>query len=339
MTPYARRPCGKLASLRFKDTEVALESYQHSVELDPGSWEAWSQIAYLLERRGDHIAATEAAKKALAIGTSRHNENALAAGYSVLGTIEADAGRINAAKEFLEKARGYFLAAGSKAEYAKATNNLARLYFSDGNYDAARRYYDEALTFDNDASNERGAAADYEGIAEILFEQQEYEKALDYFKKSLAISENIDDRHQAALALSGMGRVYQDRGRADLDNAKAAFLRALELEQQLDNQLSQAYIIGSLANLERVRHDYGEAESRYLEAIRIAKEVSPFAEAVLQRGIGRVYLEHKNFNLALDSFRRALDIDRALKRPRYVALDQSWIGAVYSALQQQSYAC
>ena len=206
----------------------------------------------------------------------------------MLGTIESGAGQINTAKEFLEKARGYFLAAGSKVEYARVTNNLARLYFSDGNYDAARRYYDEALTFDNDVSNERGAAADYEGIAEILFEQQEYEKALDYFKKSLAINESIDDRHQAALALSGMGRVYQDRGRADLDNAKAAFLRALELEQQLGNQLSQIYIIGSLADLARVRHDYSEAESRYLEAIRIAREVSPFAEAVQRREFGRV---------------------------------------------------
>ena len=41
----------------YKDTQASLATYQQSVLLDPDSWEAWGQIAYLLERSGDHAGA------------------------------------------------------------------------------------------------------------------------------------------------------------------------------------------------------------------------------------------------------------------------------------------
>lgn len=321
----------------YKDTQIAVKAYQESLTLDPNSWHAWSQLAYLLAREGDHASATAAAQKAVSIGSSSQDANALAAGYAALGYIEASAGGADAAEALLEKARGNFLASGSKVEYAAATNNLARLNFSQGNFQTATQLYEEALRYDADADNKRGVAADYVGLAQVFIELRQFDKARDYLDKALAINESIDDLHQTALTLSALGTLYEDKG--DLDAAKPYFVRALGLEKQLGNKLPQAYILGSLAKLARLTHNYDEAQTKYIEAIGIAKDVSPFAEAVQQRGIGTLYFEQKKSIAAIDAFRRAVEIDRDLKRKKYLALDLTSLGWVYGSLDQTAEAC
>jgi tetratricopeptide (TPR) repeat protein len=325
----------------FKNPKTALQLYQQSVDLDPNSWQAWSQIGFLLERRGDREGAANAANKALEIGRRMSDPNAMGSAYNVLGMIQHNLGRFENARDLFEKARGQFLTAGSKLEYARVTNNLARAYYAEGEYEPAKRYYEEALSYDTNAKNEQGVAADYLGLAEVLATQEQHERALDYFSKSLAISEKIKDLHRVALALSGMGKVYQNRRSAgDLDKAKGSLLRALQIQQELGNELAVSYQLAALGSLARTRGEYQEAENYYLEAIKRTKTIgNTFAEAVHQRGVGRTYLEWGKFIPALDSFRRALVIDRELNLAQYVARDQIWLGRAFRKLQQNQEAC
>ena len=329
----------------YKDTQASLATYQQSVLLDPDSWEAWGQIAYLLERSGDHAGAVSAAQKAVDIGTKAADIKALGLGYGALGYIEANAGRIDSARPLLEKARGYFLAAGSKPEYALATNNLARIDFSDGNFDEAIRYYEEALETDIQINNQRGIAADYAGLAQVYSERgresKQYDKALEYFAKSIAANESVGDPHQTAIALSGMANVYRNRrAPGDLDKAKEACIRALALEKQIDNRSAQVVVLGDLAEIAQANQDFNEAEARYAEAIQTATTFKlPFLEGSSQRGLGTLYLDQKKLIPALDAFRRALQLDKDLKRQKWVALDQSWVGVTYDALEQKTEAC
>jgi tetratricopeptide (TPR) repeat protein len=209
----------------FNDTAASLAAYRQSVELDPTSWEAWGQIAILLERTGDHEGAAAAANKVLQIGKEKQDQKTLGVGYGALAYIEANAGRKDNARPLLEKSRGNFLAAGSKLEYAAATNNLARLEFSEGNFEEAIRYYEEALATDTAIDNQRGVASDYSGLAEVYFELEEdsshYDKALEYYEKSIAANQSIGDPHQAAMALSGKCNIYLERREVgDLEKAK-----------------------------------------------------------------------------------------------------------------------
>jgi tetratricopeptide (TPR) repeat protein len=156
----------QIALLEFySDTQASLADYRKSVEYDSGSWEAWGQIANLLERSGDHDGATTAAQKVVDIGTKDNDLNALGVGNAALGYVEANQGNIDAARSHLDKARGYFLAAGSKREYAAATNNVARLDFFERHPEDARREYEDALSVDTAINNPRGIAADYAGLA------------------------------------------------------------------------------------------------------------------------------------------------------------------------------
>jgi tetratricopeptide (TPR) repeat protein len=335
----------QIALLEFhSNTKVALATYQQAAALDPSSWEAWGQIAYLLERSSNHADATAAAQKAVDIGTRTHDMNALGMGYGALGYIAANAAHVDDARSYLDKARGNFLAAGSKLEYARVTTNLARLEFAQGNYDEATRYYQEALAIDTQFKNQRGIAADYSGLGAISLElgrrSDQYDEALDYFAKSAAANEGVGDPHQTALALSGSCGVYLDRrGPGDLDKASQACAQALKLEQQIDNRIPQVYITNLLAEIDGVKKDYAGAEAKYLEALRLAKTINPVSEAIAQRGLGMFYFGQTKFIPALDSFRRALEIDRELPQPKYVAVDQSWIGAVYNKLEQNADAC
>jgi tetratricopeptide (TPR) repeat protein len=335
----------QIALLEFyNNTKASLATYQQSVALDPDSWEAWGQIAYLLERSGDHAGATSAAQKAIDIGNKIHDMNALGSGYGALGYIAANAGRVDDARSFLDKARGNFLAAGSRLEYAQVTSNLARLEFSQGNYEDATRYFQEALSIDSQLNNQRGIAADYSGLGSISLEEGrdsgQFDEALDYFAKSAAANESVGDPHQAALALSGQCSVYLDRhGPGDIDKADHACAQALKLEQQIDNRVPQTIIMGLLAKIAEAKGDFIGAEAKYLEVIAIANSINPFSEAIAQRGLGMFYVAQGKFMPALDAFSRAVEIDRQLSLSKYAAVDQSWLGVVFNGLQRKKEAC
>jgi tetratricopeptide (TPR) repeat protein len=332
----ALRPAGLLAF--YKDTQIAINIYQQLLELDPNSWEAWSQIAYLYERQGNHADAKAAAQKIIDIGNTTHDPKALGAGYAALGYIEASAGRADTAKEFLEKARGNFLAAGAKVEFAKATNNLAQVNFSQGDYETATRLYEEALSYDSAAKNQRGVASDYVGLAQVLTTLNQADKALDYLNKALVINQDIDDFHQQALTLAAIGTINLNAG--NLDVAKMNFTSALKLEKSLGNLASQIFDTGVLAKIASLMNDFEGAESKYLEAIDMAKKGdSRFLEAVMQRGIGTLYSNQKKYPLAVAAFNRAIEIDHNLNQTKYQALDLKSLGWVFGQQDQKSEAC
>jgi tetratricopeptide (TPR) repeat protein len=329
----------------YKDTRASLAAYQQSVEFDPGSGEAWGQIANLLVRTGDFERATSAAQTVVKLGTENHDNNALGAGYAALGYIEASRGRKDQATPLLEKARGNFLAAGSYLQYAAATNNLASIAYSQGRFDEAIRNYEEALSKDTQINNPRGIAADYAGLGQVYLEQgrepRQFNKALEYFEKSVAANAGVGDPHQAALALSGKCSVYIARNEpGDLDKAKEACTNALSLEQQIENRSSEVFIMGSLAEIARLNHDLDAALKKYGEAIEMAKTFKlAFLEGSMQRGIGPVYSEQKKLVPALDAYRRAAEIDATLKLQIWLAYDKYWVGVTYTALGQKTDAC
>jgi tetratricopeptide (TPR) repeat protein len=325
----------------YRDTRASLAAYQQSVELDPGSWEAWSQIANLLQRTGESAGATSAAQKVVQIGTENHDSNALGAGYAALGYIEASHGRKDQAKPLLDKARGNFLAAESYLQYAAATNNLASVEFSEGNFEDAIRDYGEALAKDTQINNPRGIAADYAGLGQVYLGQENFDKALEYFEKSVSANAGVGDPHQAALVLSGECSVYIARnGTGDLDKAKDACTGALKLERQIENRSPEVFILGRLAEIARASQDPDAALKTYGEAIKIAKTFNlDFLEGSMQRGMGVVYFEQNKPVPALDSFRRAAEIDMRLNRQNWLAYDQYWIGKTYTALGQKADAC
>jgi tetratricopeptide (TPR) repeat protein len=325
----------------YRDTKASLAAYQQSVELDPGSWEAWSQIANLLQRTGDSAGATSAAQKVIQIGTENRDNNALGAGYAALGYVEASQGRKDLAKPLLNKARGNFLAAESYLQYAAATNNLASVEFSEGHFEDAIRDFGEALSKDIQINNPRGIAADYAGLGQVYLEQEEFDKALEYFEKSVSANAGVGDPHQAALALSGQCSVYIARSDAgDLDKAKDACTKALLLERRIENRSPEVFILGRLAEIARANHDPDVALKTYGEAIEIAKKFKlAFLEGSMQRGIGIVYFDQKKLVPALDSFSRAVKLDTALNRQIWVAYDKFWVGRTYAALGQKLDAC
>jgi len=241
----------------------------------------------------------------------------------------------------LDKARGYFLAAESYPQYAAATNSLGSIAFSEGHFAEAIRDYEDALSRDAQINNPRGIAADYAGLGNVYLEQADFDKALEYFGKSVTANTSVGDAHQAALALSGACSVYIARNDAgDLDKAKDACTKALLLERQIENRSPEVFILGRLAEIARANHDLDAAVKTYGEAIEIAKNFKfAFLEGSMQRGIGGVYFEQKKLMPALDSFRRAAQLDTALNRRIWIAYDQYWVGLTYTALDQKSDAC
>jgi tetratricopeptide (TPR) repeat protein len=331
----------------FKDTEASLATYRQAAELDPDNWEAWGQIANLLERTGNHADATDAAKKAIDIAQKSNDAMGLGIGYAALGYIAASQGDNSAAVAALQKARGYFLTSDAKQEYAQVINNLGRVNFAKRELDAAQRNFDEALQSNLEIKSARGVAADYIGLANVAQERgrekMEFGKALDYYEKAIAANDGVGDPHLAAMILSGKCMLYMSRNDdGDVAKARESCSSALNLEKQIDHRAAQVFIMGKLAEVERMDGQLDAAESKYLDAIGAAKAYNLQSQrATLYRGLGMLYHGREKWVPALDAFRSALEIDQtpSLQLQRYVPFDQSWIGTVYDAMGQRSDAC
>jgi tetratricopeptide (TPR) repeat protein len=331
----------------FKDTAASLAIYRQAAELDPDNWEAWGQIANLLERTGNHAEAADAAKKAIDIAQKSNDAKGLGIGYAALGYIAASQGDNSAAITALQKARGNFLTSDAKQEYAEATNNLGRVNFAKGELDTAQRNFEEALQFNLDIRNERGKAADYIGLANVAQERgrekNEFGKALEYYEKAMAANDGVGDPHLAAMILSGKCMLYLSRNEdSDLAKARESCGGALNLEKQIDHPAAQVFILGKLAEVERMDGQLDAAETKYLDAIGAAKAYNLQSQrAALYRGLGMLYHGREKWVPALDAFRSALALDQMpnAQLQRYIPFDQSWIGTVYDAMGQRADAC
>jgi tetratricopeptide (TPR) repeat protein len=321
----------------YKDTQGALNAYEESVKLDPDNWVAWYQIALLRERISP-ATAEQAAHKALDIAKRSGDANALGSACAAFGVIARDRGQFETAIDYFEKSRGYFLTVNAKASYALVTNSLARAYFADGHYDTAVRSYQDSLSTDTALANARGKANDFIGLGDVAVAQGKYPRAIEFYQSAITIGESLSDLYELGLAEAGISRAYEKQH--DLDNAQKFREKALADERQLQNPLGESYDEMGLGDLAVARGDHHDAEQDYKLANTIAiRARSPFAQAVSQRALAKLYLDENRPSDALALFQQAQRLDKGIDRARYAALDQLWIGQSYSRLSQNSKAC
>jgi tetratricopeptide (TPR) repeat protein len=337
--PQEVQALGWIGTLGFySDTKSALEAYQKIITLDPNNARALAKLAFLRDRLGMPAEAAAAADKARDIAAKEGDNSALGSAYAALGAISLRKGDYQLARGDLEQARTYFRDADAQQDFATATLGLARTYYSEqGDYDVAKKLYEEALDVFTKTQDDRGATSALLGLADIAVEKGDTDTARMNYADALNRTKRSDNLDQQALAWSGLGRISSRQ--QDFVTAEKDHKEALALRQELQDQLGVSYEYSSLAKIAVNRKKYAEAADYYLKAINSAKDISPFAEAVHQRGLGTVYYYQDQWPQALEAFNRALELDKKLKLSSYSAVDMRWIGELYRLLNQKPDAC
>ena len=162
------------------------------------------------------------------------------------------------------------------------------------------------------------AAQTYRDIGAIAFLSNTHE-ALTAWKRVTELAPND------AAAHIQLGHLYRRIG--ELETARAAFQRVLDLGNQLGDDVYLAVAYGNLGILEKVRGNVDTAEGYYKRSLDIEEALGRQEGMAAQYGnLGGVEQTRGNLDAAEVYYKRSLDIDEALGRREGMAINYGNLG-------------
>lgn len=139
-------------------------------------------------------------------------------------------------------------------------------------------------------------------LGEVSQELNQCEKALDYFRKAIELyADSPKHPSSKAWALAGLGSAYIKQKKyaeahEKLDEASQIFVSQEDLE-------GQAEILNRIGNLYSSQEEITKAESYYERSLNMIEE-----QPVPRYNLGLIELNRKNYDKALNYFRKALEL-------------------------------
>lgn len=134
-------------------------------------------------------------------------------------------------------------------------------------------------------------------IATHYLDEKEFKSAVDYLEKAYFIYRNSDKKTNEVLTLINLGEAYRLSG--NLDKAKEAFIKALELNKDLSNDIILGYSLGNLGMIYSSKEDYERAKENLTEAIKILSQLNDdYSVSIYLSELSLIYKKENNFNLA-----------------------------------------
>ncbi len=187
-----------------KDAATAIELYDQIVVSQQDSPKLWCERGVALHQQGQHAAAAESYRRALAL------DAAYAIAHNNLGVAQYHAGETEAAID------SFRAALSSQPSFVKAWLNLALLLFRGKRMQLGLESYRQVLT------TEPEQPVAWNGIGLVLAELRKFEDARNAFGRAIHARPNYAEAHyNLGFTLSNLG---------DFEGALRATKRALELD-------------------------------------------------------------------------------------------------------------
>lgn len=171
-----------------------------------------------------------------------YGENSILAS---LGKVELDNHNYLSAKDYLEKARAFFINYNDPAHLADMESNLGLAAYHLGNFDEALNYYEAALANIANIQGSRTLSNTYRGLGNLHATLKNFDKSIYFLKKALESAHKLGDVNTIMLSHEALAEAYYLNG--DLDQA----YKTAKQNQLLKDSVS------ALIN-DQMLHDLGE---------------------------------------------------------------------------------
>ena len=228
----------------------------------------------LLESRAwtvqDVPKAQAAAARALQVAKAQGSPVLVARSYGILcqtmgGTI-SDTQKI----QYCDAARQYARSAGNRDEVARASNDLAGVYFLQGRMEQAETMYREAFGIFRQTGDIDGIATTANNLGGVALLRGNLDEAARALSAAVTSFREQDDKDGVALALYNLGEVARRRG--DLKQAFADYEEGKTAAQEITDKSAIGYILTGVGDALLDRGDLDAARKSYEEALSLRKQ-------------------------------------------------------------------
>ena len=228
----------------------------------------------LLESRAWNVQdvpkAQAAAARALQVAKAQGSPVLVARSYGILcqtmgGTI-SDTQKI----QYCDAARQYARSAGNRDEVARASNDLAGIYFLQGRMEQAETMYREAFSIFRQTGDIDGIATTANNLGGVALLRGNLDEAARALSAAVTSFREQDDKDGVALALYNLGEVARRRG--DLKQAFADYEEGKTAAQEITDNSAIGYILTGVGDALMDRGDLDAARKSYEEALSLRKQ-------------------------------------------------------------------
>jgi tetratricopeptide (TPR) repeat protein len=250
-----------------------------------------------------------------------------------LGVVYRMLGRMEQAREFLEKALQINTEDGNHLGQGRVLNDLGRVFADLGNEEQARSTYQQALYICQEQEDHSGEGSALNNLGWVCITQGQSKQAQKYYEQALSIFREIENRIGEGATLNNLGRVYEDLGQRE--QAQEYYEQALSIFREERDLKGEAWSLNNLGKVYRKLRQF-EQSLQYLEqALHIRREIDRRGEGRTLKNLGTVHEMLGNKQQAMHYYQEALHIAQEIEDHEGQGKTLRNLGKLY--LDQQRY--
>jgi CHAT domain-containing protein/Tfp pilus assembly protein PilF len=198
--------------------------------------------------------------------------------------------------------------------------------------------FERALSRSRASGNRPGEAEALLNVGWLLVETNEPEKARRVLEEALRVAEQLGDAGRQAKILHLLGNGYSKLGR--YAEALSSYEKSLELARSAGEEglALAADIWNAMGIVHGYRGEIEKAQSCHENALELAPKAPRVTEAAIRSSFGWIQRRRGELNEALDSLKKALEINLAEHDKRGTAAVLNLLGGVYLDLGENEKA-
>ncbi|NJN13463.1 MAG: tetratricopeptide repeat protein [Richelia sp. SL_2_1] len=216
---------------------------------------------------------------------------------------------------------------------AHTLNSIAFIYSQIGEYEIALTHYNQALKIYREKQDLLGEAEIFKNIGSLHGKLGKHDLALDYLNKALEIQSTKGTLVDRGSTINDIASIYSSRG--DYEKAVEYYQKAKLLFNESGWTTLESLSLGSIVSIYRNFLGNNQQALKYTEEVlelnRKTGEKDEEASTLNQQG--DIYIQQGDYQLALDHYNEALQIELSItKNPKAAARTLGNIALLYNSL-------
>ena len=268
--------------------------------LQEGISDAFSGLAYIYHRRGEHEKALEYHQKNLSLSIEMKDSLREGQAYGGIGSIYNQMGEYTKAMEYYVLSSKLHQERGNLLDYSINLANMGMLQEKLSNFKSAEQYLKQADSIAKIIDYSATSTFVWYALGRLYDKTGELEKAIAYSKKALASYEKSGQTSQASFTSYTLGTIYWKQQR--YQEALAAFQKRMEYAIAAKDSVGISNAHKAIGDCYRELKEHEKAKSNYLSALNVAKlNTNELGEMRAYKALSGIYASEGNFAKAYDS--------------------------------------
>jgi two-component sensor histidine kinase len=226
-----------------------------------------------------------------------------------LADIYWEFNNLDSTTHYINLAASRFEQMGNELAYARTANIRRLIKAAQGDFLAANQICFGALKVFEKEGDKAGMGITYRDIASIMIHEEKYEEALDYCSRSIETLESIDYWYELHFSYQRMAIIHRNLG--EFEKAHFFLQKAIAACYQLEGfrvKQGVAKLYWTKGYIHEAEGKLDQANSYLDSAAYLGKQVKMSIDRWIYDGKGRIFLQQKKYQEALDAFQKELEI-------------------------------